>query len=159
MSKMSKKNKLNKKTRKNYKIESLEPRLLMDASSDESLRAWTEELATVTASDLQNALKDSSSIIVDGLLRANENGDMERVDMKGLADLDKVYDWQNKEKDLNDFLKKQKRFGLVWEDKPENVVRECETKLPVLKEVDGKAIEKAEGVGEQGEFRVSFWPN
>ena len=100
MSKMSKKNKLNKKTRKNYKIESLEPRLLMDASSDESLRAWTEELATVTASDLQNALKEGcSGIIVDGLLRANENGDMERVDMKGLADLDKVYDWQNKEKD------------------------------------------------------------
>ena len=100
MSKMSKKNKLNKKTRKNYKIESLEPRLLMDASSDESLRAWTEELATVTASNLQNSQKEGwSSIIVDGLLRANENGDMERVDMKGLADLDKVYDWQNKEKD------------------------------------------------------------
>ena len=42
-------------------------------------------------------------------------------------------------------LKKQKKFGLVWEDKPEKVVKECETKLPVLKEVDGKAIEKAPG--------------
>ena len=37
-------------------------------------------------------------------------------------------------------LKRQKRFGLVWEDKPENVVRECETKLPVVKEVEEKAI-------------------
>ena len=42
-------------------------------------------------------------------------------------------------------LKKQKKFGLVWEDKPEKVVKECETKLPVLKEVDGKAIENAPG--------------
>ena len=42
-------------------------------------------------------------------------------------------------------LKKQKRFGLVWEDKPENVVRECETKLPIVKEVEGKTIENAPG--------------
>lgn len=42
-------------------------------------------------------------------------------------------------------LKKQKRFGLVWEDKPENVVKECETKLPVVKEVEKKAIENAPG--------------
>lgn len=40
-------------------------------------------------------------------------------------------------------LKSQKRFGLVWEDKPEKVVKECETKLPVLKEVEEKAIENA----------------
>ena len=36
-------------------------------------------------------------------------------------------------------LKRQKRFGLVWEDKPEKVVKECEDKLPVLKEVEEKA--------------------
>ena len=42
-------------------------------------------------------------------------------------------------------LKKQKKFGLVWEDKPENVVNECENKLPVVKEVEGKAIGDAEG--------------
>ena len=42
-------------------------------------------------------------------------------------------------------LKKQKRFGLVWEDKPENVVRECETKLPVVKEIMEKRIENAPG--------------
>ena len=42
-------------------------------------------------------------------------------------------------------LKKQKRFGLVWEDKPEKVVKECEEKLPVLKEVQEKAIGEVEG--------------
>lgn len=40
-------------------------------------------------------------------------------------------------------LKKQKKFGLVWEDKPENVVRECETKLPVIREVEEKQIKNA----------------
>lgn len=42
-------------------------------------------------------------------------------------------------------LKSQKKFGLVWEDKPEKVVKECETKLPVVKEVEEKAIENAPG--------------
>lgn len=42
-------------------------------------------------------------------------------------------------------LKKQKKFGLVWEDKPEKVVKDCETKLPVVKEVEEKAIENAPG--------------
>lgn len=40
-------------------------------------------------------------------------------------------------------LKKQKKFGLVWEDKPEKVATECRTKLPVVKEVTGKAITEA----------------
>ncbi|MBR6505805.1 site-specific DNA-methyltransferase [Candidatus Saccharibacteria bacterium] len=42
-------------------------------------------------------------------------------------------------------LKKQKKFGLVWEDKPERVVKECETKFPVVREVEEKAIENAPG--------------
>ena len=42
-------------------------------------------------------------------------------------------------------LKKQKRFGLVWEDTPENVVRECEPKLPGVTEVAEKRIENALG--------------
>lgn len=37
-------------------------------------------------------------------------------------------------------LKKQKKFGLVWEDKPEQVVTECETKLPVLQEAAERAL-------------------
>ncbi len=37
-------------------------------------------------------------------------------------------------------LKKRKKYGLVWEDKPENVVAQCKKELPVLKEVKGKKI-------------------
>ena len=40
-------------------------------------------------------------------------------------------------------LKKQKKFGLVWEDKPEKVATDCEQKLPVVKEVAEKVINKA----------------
>ena len=41
-------------------------------------------------------------------------------------------------------LKKTKKFGLVWEDKPEQVAIDCETKLPVLTEVTERAITKAD---------------
>src|SRR3989339_865680 len=37
-------------------------------------------------------------------------------------------------------LKKRKKYGLVWEEKPEDVVELCKTKLPVLKEVKSKEI-------------------
>ena len=37
-------------------------------------------------------------------------------------------------------LKERKKYGLVWEDKPEEVVEMCKEKLPVLKEVKGKEI-------------------
>ena len=37
-------------------------------------------------------------------------------------------------------LKKKKKYGLVWEDKTEDVVEMCKEKLPVLKEVKGKEI-------------------
>jgi adenine-specific DNA-methyltransferase len=40
-------------------------------------------------------------------------------------------------------LKRQKRFGLVWESQPEEVVKECEQKLPVLDELSDRAINKA----------------
>lgn len=39
-------------------------------------------------------------------------------------------------------LRKRKKYGLVWEDKPEDVVEQCKTELPVLKEVKNKAITK-----------------
>jgi len=38
-------------------------------------------------------------------------------------------------------LKKRKKFGLVWEDKPEDVAEMCKTQLPILKEVRENAIE------------------
>ena len=37
-------------------------------------------------------------------------------------------------------LKKRKKFGLVWEDKQEEVVEQCKTKLPILEEVKSKEI-------------------
>ena len=36
-------------------------------------------------------------------------------------------------------LKKRKKYGLVWEDKDEEVVEMCKEKLPVLKEIKNKA--------------------
>lgn len=42
-------------------------------------------------------------------------------------------------------LKKNKKFGLVWEDKPENVVKDCEKKLPVLNEVVENSINMVDG--------------
>jgi adenine-specific DNA-methyltransferase len=37
-------------------------------------------------------------------------------------------------------LKNRKKYGLVWEDKPEQVVLDCQNKLPILKEVKNKEI-------------------
>ncbi len=37
-------------------------------------------------------------------------------------------------------LKSKKTYGLVWEDKPEDVIEMCKEKLPVLKEVSNKDI-------------------
>lgn len=37
-------------------------------------------------------------------------------------------------------LQKRKKYGLVWEDKPENVVELCKDALPVLEEVHNKEI-------------------
>lgn len=38
-------------------------------------------------------------------------------------------------------FRKQKKYGLVWEDKTEDVVEQCKKELPVLREVKNKAIE------------------
>lgn len=37
-------------------------------------------------------------------------------------------------------LKRKKKYGLVWEEKPEDVVEMCKEKLPILKEVKEKEI-------------------
>lgn len=42
-------------------------------------------------------------------------------------------------------LKKQKKFGIIWEDKSENVIKECNEKIPVVKENEEKAINDAPG--------------
>ena len=38
-------------------------------------------------------------------------------------------------------LSNRKKYGLVWEEKPEEVVEQCKTALPVLEEVEDRAIE------------------
>src|SRR3989338_2255969 len=43
-------------------------------------------------------------------------------------------------------VKKRKKYGLVWEDKPEDVVEQCKKELPVLEESKDKAIQKDEGL-------------
>jgi len=52
------------------------------------------------------------------------------------------YDEYTKEQLLEEInkLTKQKKFGLVWEDKPENVVEQCKTNFPVLQELPERAI-------------------
>jgi len=37
-------------------------------------------------------------------------------------------------------LKKRKKYGLVWENKKEDVVKQCKKELPVVKEVKNKEI-------------------
>jgi adenine-specific DNA-methyltransferase len=44
--------------------------------------------------------------------------------------------------DLVKQLKKRKKYGLVWEEKPEDVVEQCKNELPVLEEVQDRAIIK-----------------
>ena len=39
-----------------------------------------------------------------------------------------------------DRLSKHKKYGLVWEDKPEDVVELCKTNIPVLKEIKSREI-------------------
>lgn len=41
---------------------------------------------------------------------------------------------------LLELLHTQKKYGLVWEDKPEDVEKRLETELPVLREVTDRAI-------------------
>ena len=43
-------------------------------------------------------------------------------------------------------LKSRKKFGLVWEDKPEKVVEQCKQELPVLEEVTNRAITRVDDI-------------
>ena len=42
--------------------------------------------------------------------------------------------------DLVKAVKRRKKYGLVWEDKPEDVVEQCKKELPILEEVTDKKI-------------------
>jgi adenine-specific DNA-methyltransferase len=64
------------------------------------------------------------------------------MDKKELVNkIRRTKDLTNDEKSaLIELLRKQKKFGLVWEDKPENVEERLREELPVLIEDTGKAI-------------------
>jgi adenine-specific DNA-methyltransferase len=61
--------------------------------------------------------------------------------------------WSKEEliKEITKF-KKIKKYGLVWEDKPEQVAELCKEKLPVLTEDKSKEI-KTEGSSKSQIFR------
>ena len=94
MSISKKNNKKNKSTQKTYKIESLEPRFLMDAASEESYKQWTDELACVAAPTLWtdiNALKADSKVntIIEGLYKKNANtGSLDRAQISDMLEYD-----------------------------------------------------------------------
>jgi adenine-specific DNA-methyltransferase len=50
--------------------------------------------------------------------------------------LARIHDLEKQIKQLKD----RKKFGLVWEDKPEEVVLVCETHVPILKEVKNRKL-------------------
>jgi len=59
-----------------------------------------------------------------------------------MAKNNKYQDWSKTDllKEI-ERLNKRKKYGLVWEDKPEDVVEQCKKKLPVLEEDSSRVIE------------------
>ena len=43
-------------------------------------------------------------------------------------------------KRLKKDLKREKKYGMVWDEKPEDLVELCKKKLPIVKEIRGKEI-------------------
>ena len=62
--------------------------------------------------------------------------------VKKTAGKNKDYSQYSKENLIDELnkLKKQKKFGLVWEDKTEDVVEQCKREAPILKQIKEKTI-------------------
>ena len=97
MSNSKRMNKKNKNVRKNYKIEALEPRFMMDAASDASYDQWVAELSDISmpsywkndADDQKWIEDDSINAIVDGLYRKNEDdGTLKCAQLSDLLEYD-----------------------------------------------------------------------
>ena len=60
---------------------------------------------------------------------------IEKENKELLAEIEKL-------KRQNKTLKSRKKYGLVWEDEkePEQIILDCQTKIPILKEVKNKKI-------------------
>lgn len=72
-------------------------------------------------------------------LQSTKTKDVQPLDKGG----SRYLDW-TREQLVNEIkkLRKRKKYGLVWEDKTEDVVEKCKTELPVLKEVKNRTITK-----------------
>jgi adenine-specific DNA-methyltransferase len=57
-------------------------------------------------------------------------------------------------KQENDQLKKRKKYGLVWEDKPEKFEKESQNALPVLKEKGEKFKDIIDSKNPKGDFNI-----
>lgn len=90
---MSQKNNSRKNNRNNYKIESLEPRLLMDAS-DANLDRWDDELSCISAPSLWTDVSKLKSmeevdLQIDGLYKKDvDSGSMTRARLSDLVEFD-----------------------------------------------------------------------
>ncbi|NQS89851.1 hypothetical protein HQ584_08695, partial [Patescibacteria group bacterium] len=60
----------------------------------------------------------------------------EKVERKEKTEEDYIAEIERLKKEL----KKKKRYGLVWGEKPEEVVEMCKKKLPIVKEVKSKEL-------------------
>lgn len=101
MSVAKRNNKKNRFAQKNYKIESLEPRFLMDATSDESFQQWKNELECIVIPsywDDQNAEQykeyvnnKNVNVQVEGLYK-NGDGSLQRSSVYDFLEFDKSWE-------------------------------------------------------------------
>ena len=96
MSKQNKKNTMKKYVGKKYKIEALEPRLLMDASTAYSVSDWTNELECLSSAPLWSSSTLQSNANVNQFITAlyvkNENTTTnERAKISDLVQFDNTY--------------------------------------------------------------------
>ena len=59
---------------------------------------------------------------------------------KIIKNKEKVFNWSKIKSKKIEYIREEKKFGLVWEDKKEDVAKKCKTNLPLLKEVKTKKI-------------------
>ena len=110
MSKSFKQDSKKRMAGKNYQIESLEPRFLMDASSGYSADEWNKELSCIVAPSVWTNLSElkqneAEDLIVDGLFVVNKDTAVtERAKVSDLLDCDGVAETDFGFFELNDML-------------------------------------------------------
>ena len=86
--------------------------------------------------------------------RSHKNVEVAEVHEDILRGKKKDYSKYTKERLIKELhlLREQKKFGLVWEDKTEDVVEMCKTQAPILKPVSKMSV--AGGKDEQGHIMI-----